>query len=67
MGFAGLSRKAYINKVLQRNSMHAYISTEVLIMKGDKISKDQYPINDIEKESMMDVPYRSALDNLMYA
>ena len=36
-------------------------------MKGDKLSLNQCPKNDIEKESMKNIPYASAVGSLMYA
>ena len=37
------------------------------IMKGDKLSLNQCPENDLEKESMKNIPYASAVGSLMYA
>ena len=37
------------------------------IMKGDKLSLNQYPKNDLEKESMKNIPYASVVGSLMYA
>ena len=37
------------------------------IMKGDKLSLNQCPKNDLEKESMKNIPYASAVGSLMYA
>ena len=36
-------------------------------MKGDKLSLNQCPKNDLEKESMKNIPYASAVGSLMYA
>ena len=37
------------------------------IMKGDKLSLNQCSKNDLEKESMKNIPYASAVGSLMYA
>ena len=37
------------------------------IMKGDKLSLNQCPKNDLEKESMKNIPYTSVVGSLMYA
>ena len=36
-------------------------------MKSDKLSLNQCPKNDLEKESMKNIPYASAVGSLMYA
>ena len=37
------------------------------IVKGDKFSLNQCPKNDLEKESMKNIPYASIVGSLMYA
>ena len=37
------------------------------ITKGDKLSLNQCPKNDLEKESMKNIPYASTVGSLMYA
>ena len=37
------------------------------IMKGDKLSLNQCLKNDLEKESMKNIPYASAVGRLIYA
>ena len=37
------------------------------IMKGDKLSLNQCPKNDLKKESMKNISYASAVGSLMYA
>ena len=37
------------------------------IVKGDKFSKDQCPMNEIEMEQMSKCPYAAAIGSLMYA
>ena len=39
----------------------------VPIMKGDKLSLNQCPKNDLENESMKNISYALAVGNLMYA
>ena len=38
-----------------------------LIMKRNKLSLNQCPKNDLEKESMKNIPYASVVCSLMYA
>ncbi|PHT32718.1 AT-hook motif nuclear-localized protein 10 [Capsicum baccatum] len=40
---------------------------DVSVVKGDKLSLDLCPKNDLMKDSMKDVPYSSVVGNLMYA
>ncbi|XP_050147280.1 secreted RxLR effector protein 161-like [Malus sylvestris] len=42
-------------------------SGELPIGKGDKLSKEQCPKNELEKETMKDKPYASFVGSLMYA
>ena len=37
------------------------------IIKGDKLSLNQCPKNDLEKESMKNIPYASVVGSIMYA
>ena len=37
------------------------------IVKGDKLSLNQCPKSDLEKESMKNIPYALAVGSLMYA
>ncbi|RVW67321.1 Retrovirus-related Pol polyprotein from transposon TNT 1-94 [Vitis vinifera] len=39
----------------------------VPVVKGDKLSNEQCPKNDLEKNSMKTIPYASAIGSLMYA
>ena len=66
-GMLGLSQETYINKVLERFRMKDCSPSVAPIMKGDKLSLNQYPKNDLEKESMKNIPYASAVGSLMYA
>ena len=49
-GLLGLSRKTYINKVLERFRMNECSTSRVLIHKGDKFSLTQCPKNDLERK-----------------
>ena len=66
-GILGLSQETYINKVLERFRMKDCSPSVAPIMKGDKLSLNQCPKNDLEKESMKNIPYASAIGSLMYA
>ena len=63
----GLSKETYMNKVLERFRMKDCSPSFAPIMKGDKLSLNQCPKNDLEKESMKNIPYASAVGSLMYA
>jgi len=47
-GALGLSRKAYIEKVLKRYNMHKCSSTTALVAKGDKFRQFQSPRNQLD-------------------
>ena len=66
-GILGLSQETYINKVLERFRMEDCSPSVAPIMKGDKLSLNQCPKNDLEKESMKNIPYASVVGSLMYA
>jgi len=59
-GILGLSQKVYIDKVLDRYGMKSWSG-------GDKLSLLQCLKNDLQKEQLKDIPYASAIENLMYA
>ena len=40
---------------------------DVPVVKGDKLSNEQCPKNDLEKDVMKIIPYASAIGSLMYA
>ena len=63
----GLSQETYINKVLERFKMKDCSPSVAFIMKGDKLSLNKCPKNDLEKESMKNIPYASTVGSLMYA
>ena len=66
-GILGLSHETYINKVLERFRMKDCSPSVAPIIKGDKLSLNQCPKNDLEKESMKNIPYASPVGSLMYA
>ncbi|KAF3620293.1 hypothetical protein FXO38_32441 [Capsicum annuum] len=61
------SQKAYIDCILKRSQMKNCKPGDVLMVKGDNLSLDLYPKNDLEKDSIKDVPYPSVVRSLMYA
>ena len=63
----GLSQETYINKVLERFRMKDCSPSVAPIMKGDKLSLNECLKNDLEKESMKNIPYASVVGTLMYA
>ena len=63
----GLSQETYINKVLERFRMKDCSPSVAPIRKGDKLSLNQCLKNDLEKESMKNIPYASTVGSLMYA
>jgi hypothetical protein len=66
-GVLGLSRKAYLEKVLKKFSMHACNPTPAPIVKCDKYVSFQSPRNQYEIDQMKSIPYASAVGSLMYA
>jgi hypothetical protein len=62
-----LSQKAYIEKVLERFGMKNCSTSIAPITKEDKFSKDKCPQNALEQEQMKNIPYASAVGNLLYA
>ena len=66
-GLLGLSQKGYIDRVLERFNMQCCSVSNAPTVKGDKLSERQYPINDLERIKMRDIPYVSTLGSLMYA
>ena len=47
--------------------MQDFKGGDVPMVKGDKLSKEQCPKTELEKNSMGIVPYASAVGSLMYA
>ena len=66
-GILGLSQETYINKVFEIFRMKDCSPSVTRIMKGDKLSLNQCPKNDLEKESMKIISYASVVRSLMYA
>ena len=66
-GILGLSQETYINKILERFRMKDCSPSVAPIMKGDKLSLNQCPKNDLENESMKNIPYASVVGSLLYA
>ena len=66
-GILGLSQETYINKILERFWMKDCSPSVAPIMKGDKLSLNQCPKNNLENESMKNIPYASVVGSLMYA
>ena len=60
-------QETYINKVLEIFKMKNCSLSPASIVKGDRFSLDQCLKNDLEWEQMRDIPYASAIGNLMYA
>ena len=66
-GMLGLSKKSYINKVLERFRMQNCSASPVPIQKGDKFSLMQCPQNDLERKQMEAILYAFVVGSLMYA
>ena len=49
-GLLGLSQRAYIEQVLKRYGMENCSSTDAPIVKGDKLSLNQCPRNELERK-----------------
>ena len=62
-----LSHRAYIDMILKRFDIHYCSLGIVLVTKGERFSKDQYPKNDRERMAMKNVRYSLAVGSLMYA
>lgn len=63
----GLSQRQYIDRIAKKSNMEKCSCGELPIGKGDKISIEQSPKKELEKESMKDKPYAALVGNLMYA
>jgi hypothetical protein len=66
-GVLRLSQNAYLEKVLNKFSMHACNPTPAPIVKGDKYGSFQSPRNQYEIDQIKSVLYASAVESLMYA
>ena len=63
----GLSQKTYIEKMLKRYNMDKCNTSPVPIQKSDKFSQAQCPKNDLERERMNNVPWKSDVCTSLYA
>ena len=63
----GLSQASYIDKVLTRFSMSASKKGFLPFRSGITLSQSQCPKTPKERNSMIGVPYASAVGSLMYA
>ena len=61
----GLSQRAYIDRVLKRFNMQMCKAGDVPILKGDKLSYELCPKNDLEKDAMKTIPYSSVVGSLV--
>ncbi|WJX14008.1 ABC-type xenobiotic transporter [Trifolium repens] len=66
-GVLQLSQAEYINRVLQRFNMGNAKPVSTPLASHFRLSKDQSPQTEEEKESMANIPYASAIGSLMYA
>ena len=66
-GVLGLSQQNYISKVLKRFNMETCGGGETPMSKGDKLTKNQSPKNEVEKADMESKPYAKLVGSLMYA
>ena len=62
-----MCQEAYIERVSERFRMHCSKPIDTLVEKSLTLSLNQSPKIDQKKEKMKDVPYTSAVENLMYA
>lgn len=66
-GILQLSQAEYINRVLQRFNMDNAKPVSTPLASHFRLSKDQSPQTEEEREFMAKVPYASAIGSLMYA
>ena len=66
-GILELSQESYIKKVLQCFNMTEGKSVSTSLPSYVKLSNDDSPKSDFEKEEMAKVPYSSAVGSLMWA
>ena len=62
-----LSQESYIEKVLERFNMDKAKPVGCPLAGHFKLSSNQYPTSEKDKEEMLKVPYASAVGSLMYA
>lgn len=63
----GLSKKNYINKVLERFQMKNYLPSIAPIVKGDTFNLNQCSKNDLKREQMKNIPYEFVVGSMMHA
>ena len=66
-GTLKLSQSEYVKKVLSRFNMNEAKSVSTLLGSHFKLSKEQSPKIEEERDYMSKVPYVSAIGSLMYA
>lgn len=66
-GIFKLSQSTYIDGILKRFNIQSCFLTKTPAVKGDKFSKAQCPLDDVEKNKMKTVSYISIISNVMYA
>ena len=65
-GLIWLSQESYIEKVLERFNMNKAKSVGCPLAGHFKLSSNQYPTSEKDKEEMLKVPYASAVGALIY-
>lgn len=63
----GLSQRQYVDIINKRFGMEKCAGGELPIGKGDTMSSEQNPKNELENENMKNKPYASLVGSLMYA
>ncbi len=66
-GVLALDQTRYNLDVLKKITMESCNGVVTLMLKGHNLSKDSCPKTQEEMDDMESVPYRQALDSLMYA
>ena len=66
-GTLKLSQSEYVKKVLSRFNMNEAKPVSTPLGSHFKLSKEQSPKTEEERDHMSKVPYASAISNLMYA
>ena len=66
-GTLKLSQSEYVKKVLSRFNMNEAKPVSTLLGSHFKLSKEQSPKTEEERDYMSKVPYDSAIGSLMYA
>lgn len=66
-GIVELSQQAYIEQLLKRFNLQDVKPAMTLLLPGIRLTQDDCPSTDEEKEDMANVPYASLVGALMYA